>query len=217
MTSHAAIPLFPSQHTGLFGGTVQGGQAPDFIVQTPHGLLTATPAVSCLLKPLSGDRVLLAKDEQAYFILAVLTRTQGHNNIVELPADTTLHSSRGRLTLAAREGIDVLGGQGIALHAQKLDMNGEQMHVHAMELALVGNQASLHARTVWLQADTLSSVVGRVIQRFKSCCRWVEQAEIVNAGELLHKVRRLFSLRSRQAALTAESDVKIDAKRIHMG
>jgi len=217
MTSHATIPLFPKPDNGLLSGTVQGGQAPDFMVQTPHGLLTATVAVSCLLKPLAGDRVLLAKDEQAYFILAVLTRAPGQNSTVELPADSTLHCPHGRLSLAAVEGIDVLGGQGITLYGQKLHMQGKQVNVDAAELALLGKRASLHAQSVSLQAETMSSVVGQVIQRFKSCCRWVEQAEIVNTGELLHKVRRLFSLRARQATLTAESDVKIDAKRIHMG
>ncbi len=45
----------------------------------------------------------------------------------------------------------------------------------------------------------------------------IEGVDQTKAGDVLTTIKNLFSLRSRQSAILAKKDIKIDAERIHMG
>ena len=66
-------------------------------------------------------------------------------------------------------------------------------------------------------SDAVDVVAQRATQRLKSCYRWVEEIEHITAGQMIHKVSNLFSVRARQTAITAKDDVKIDGERVHLG
>ncbi len=218
MQQPTVTPLFPGHNDGgMLSGRVQGGQEDDFMVQTQQGLLRARRAISCLLRPQTGDRVWLARDEAGdCFILAILEREHPAPASLDLPADTTLHCP-GRLNLAARQGIGLLTPGDIKLHGDDIAVLGSKLNFGAGTITTSSRKAHLDAEHVSLRATTLDTVAERIHQRVKNCFRWVEETDLLKAGDMLHSIRRLFTLRAKQAMLNGEEDVKIDAKRIHMG
>ena len=54
-------------------------------------------------------------------------------------------------------------------------------------------------------------------QRVEQVVRWVSKLETVNINNWIQNIRNTLSSRSKNAVITAESDMKIDAERIHMG
>ena len=78
-------------------------------VRTPLADIPAKRAASCLLEPAVGDRVLLAvEDGGAAYVLAVLDREDGAQATISVEGDLVLRSLRGRVSVAAQEGVDIV-------------------------------------------------------------------------------------------------------------
>jgi len=66
-------------------------------------------------------------------------------------------------------------------------------------------------------AEKIDTVAKTLLQKLKNSIRTIEGVDQTNAQDAITTVRNLYSLRSRQAAILARKDIKIDAERIHMG
>lgn len=199
-------------------GTVLGGGDDGYVVQGAAGTFAATVAFSCLLKPMAGDKVLYTRDtDGSSFILSILARPTGPDAVVSFPGDVVVEAAKGRVMIAGADGIDMSTSSTLTMLAADLNVAAASAHLNIADTQAAGDSFTGTLNKVRLFSDAIDVVAKRVTQRVKTSFRWVEQIEHVTAGQMLHSVRNLFSVRARQTAIKAKDDVKIDGKRVHLG
>lgn len=198
----------------LLTGRLQRIQDDHYWVLDNEGIQAVRLAASCLLKPVPGDLVLLARTGHGCHILAVLEHGDEEYRI-EVPGhlrlgadDLSLHG-RQRLVMHSREVIEQRAAR-VATTATRITECSELHEVRAAKLDMLGREARLVFNRV-------QEVFGQVFSKAEQVVRSVSGTEILNLGNWLQKVRDTYSLRARNTILTAKSDVKIDGERIHMG
>lgn len=220
MSAHARInPLTGEPVTDTLWGHVRGGRDGNWVVFSERiegGLITARCAVSCLVEPRPGDRVMLAREGGSAFILAILERDTAAVQL-RFPGDVRIQVPAGAMTLTSAGPMTVESASALHQHAPGLRMVAGQAELVTDELKVSSSRATVTVDTCKLVARAMDSVIDRVSQRSKVLVRWVEELESLQAGQLLQKVRQTFSLDARHTVVNARKDVKIDGERIHMG
>lgn len=220
MSAHVRIhPLTGEPVTDTLWGHVRGGRDGNWVVFSERiegGVITARCAVSCLVEPQPGDRVMLSQDGRQAFILAILERD---TEAVQLrfPGDVRVQVPAGAMTLTSAGPMTVESASALHQHAPRWRMVAGQAEVVTNDLTVSSRRATVTADDCKLLAKALDSVIDRVSQRSKVLVRWVEELESVQAGQLIQRVRQTFSLDARHTVVNARKDVKIDGERIHMG
>ena len=188
------------------------------LVSTDDAQFIARRAVSCLVRPAVGDTVLLFVDAggQAY-ILAILERTDTRTTRLSVDNDLVIESTGDSITLAARESINLATAGKTSIHGRDIAITGHHGLFQLNRVDLVSDAATVHTKSGRLFADTVETVARTLTQRLQNCFRFVETMDQLKAGNLVQSVRKLMSLKTRQAVILAEQDVKIDGERIHMG
>jgi hypothetical protein len=203
---------------GIEHGTVRGGGDEGFMVHGTSGVFVATEAFSCLVKPQAGDKIMYTRDpEGGCYILAILERPTGSDALLSFPGDVTVQSKKGNVSITAASGIDLATGSTISMRASEVSVSAVNGRLNVLDLQAIGDSFTGTLNRVHLISDAVDVVAQRVTQRLKSCYRWVEEIEHIMAGQMIHKVSNLFSVRARQTAITAKDDVKIDGERVHLG
>ncbi len=152
--------------------------------------MRALRAVSCLVEPQIGDRVLASTSTDGpCHVLHILARNEG----------TRSESDSARLSVPGVTGLSLCQAR-IAVHAV------ESLHMGSAgeaSLSAAGGTLSLNGRNLFV------SVTDSI----------VEQANhyVGKIGQYLLDVRALLRLHGNDALLTAAHDIKVDAERISMG
>ncbi len=213
---------------GLTTSTVTGLADKWFFLSSsdPAGVKAALPgralrADSCLLTPECGDVVLVCNGVAmelgtVSYILAVLSRAQSAQGTLALPGGASLVADNGALTLNATE-IAVQARDAVHLAAPRVKLSGAQGDVQFNVLrasvadykGVLGNVSSV--------AQSVTSTVGRLVQKTKDSFRWTENLDETRAGRMRLQVAERFHLRSRHASVIAEGQVKIDGEKIDLG
>ena len=145
----------------------------------------AWPAVSCLIRPRRGDRVLVAwPPGQDGFILHVLQRESAEGATLEVPGTDAVTLHQRRLTIA--------GSEAVAIRS-----------LRDMELTAATGTLAINARNLF------STVQDSVVHNARYF--------IAHIGTYAMQVKNLMRLHGRQAIITADQDIKVDAERISMG
>lgn len=145
----------------------------------------AQPAVSCLLKPIAGDKVLVAMAKQGdTYIVHLLHRPRSVSACLSVPG-------MKQLTIMQQQ-VEVNAFDGLALRA-----------LGDVEVTASTGVLRLTARNLF------TTVSESLVQNVRN---YIGQAE-----QYLLDVRQVLRLHGKQASVTAEQDVKIDAERISMG
>ncbi|VBB46662.1 conserved hypothetical protein [uncultured Desulfatiglans sp.] len=199
-------------------GKIQKLQADGCLVETASGLIRASQAVGCLIRPQPGDKVLVCSDSDgAAYILAVLERRPDEGLEIRFDRPAAIRVSRGRLSLVSQEGIDLGANQDIQLTASALEVHAARGKVIMERAAFLGSFLEVQAARVRLLAGILESVAERLTQKIKRSYRVIEESEHVKAGSLDYFARKWLSFKGRYTLLTAREDVKVDGERIHIG
>lgn len=152
--------------------------------------MRAVRAVSCLVEPQPGDRILASTPADGpCHVLHILarcesTRGDGDHARLSVPGATGLSLCQSRIALHARESLH-MGSAGEA------------------SLSAAGGTLALNGRNLFVTAtDSI-----------------VEQAHhyVGKIGQYLLDVRALLRLHGNDALITAARDIKVDAERISMG
>lgn len=217
MNTQNLAKLNPRSTARLETGTVQGGDESACVVQGSAGIFNATVAFSCLVTPQPGDRVLFCVEERHCHVLHVLERPTGTDMRLRFPGSVECAVPRGEFQVNAGKGFTLNTPMNGSIAAGSFDITASRGQVHAAELKVTNRRADVVTDEVRLVAGSVTTIADRWTQRLKLSFRWIEELEQTSAGQLVQKVRDLFSMQSRQAVLTAKQDVKIDGERIHMG
>ncbi len=210
-----AVDLMPVTAVQEFGELTQTDGR--LIVRTKSGAYRARRALSCLIEPLAGDRVLVAFDSpDAVYVLAVLERTSAAPSRVIFDGDAEIYTPAGRLEFGARDGIALASPQVVEVTSNELRVNAVDASLTVEKAAYAGQWLSACVGSIKLVATSLDAVMDRWTQRVRQSLRRVDELEQVKAGQIDYAARDTLALHGNNALMTAKKLVKVDGEQIHL-
>lgn len=215
------IQATQAQAIGLTTSTVTGLADKWFFLGGGESAGRALRADSCLINPECGDTVLVCSGVAlelgtVSYILAVLSRAHPLHGTLVLPGGASLVADKGKLTLTATE-IALQGRDAVNLAAPQVKLAAAQCDLQTNNLrASVAEFKGVlgHVNSV---AQSVTSTVGRLVQKAGDSFRWTENLDETRAGRMRLQIAERFHLKSRHASLIAEGQVKIDGEKIDLG
>lgn len=180
------------------------------------GSFTARRAASCLLQPAAGDTVLAADLGGSTWILAVLVRGDSPA-VLPLPADSTLRVAVGGLKLVVQDELVLAAGRQLSAVAPEVSVQAARAGFTLGALQLAAGLVEATVDQVKTLAQFLDTVAERVRLKAVSSHREVEDLEHLQAGQLYYSIKNVLNLRGKHAVMSAESEVRVDGERIHLG
>ena len=180
------------------------------------GNLTARRAASCLLQPAAGDSVLAVALNGTVWILAVLSRgdTQA---VIPLPPDSTIRAAKGGLRIAVPDELVLAAGGQLSAVAPEISVQAARASVGLGALQLAAGLVEATVDHLKTAAEFLDTVAKRVRLKAGSVHRQVEDLEHLQAGQLYYSIKNVLNMRGKHAVMSAESEVRVDGERIHLG
>jgi hypothetical protein len=217
---HSAAPRLEARAVYQeFGEVVSAG--PDRLrVRTALAELSAKRAVGCLVEPREGDRVLIATEEDGEsFVLSVLERgaSRPAPTTIAVEGDLVLRSGRGKIQIAAQEGIDIAAGAPVRVSASAIEIAALHGRAALDRLEVFGAAVKAELGKVKMIASTFDAVVDRFSQRAKRSYRTVEEIDQVRARQIDYAAEGNAHLRGENALVTAIDVVKVNADQVHLG
>jgi hypothetical protein len=177
----------------------------------------ARTALSCLVRPESGDQVLVAFAGGELWVLAVLHRPGDAPLRLITERNLEIAATGGRLTLAARERVDIATPGAAAVTAGALALQARSARASIDDVSHVGERLTVHVGKLKLVGQALETLFERVLTRAKRSYRFVEETDQLRSTEIDHRASETLRVSGRNAFVLAEGVVKMDAGQIHMG
>jgi hypothetical protein len=195
------------------------GRTPDgFIVSTQDGIFTARHALSCLVEPAVGDRVLVAGDRgNALFIIAVLERPGNAPISIVISRDITVGVSNGSFSIAAAQGINLVSAEDMTLASSEIKISAPSASIFFENLKYIGIAIFTEIEKMKLVGRFFHSVIDSISQKVKRSYRVVEDIDHVRSSQIDYRASKNMSLRGQNALINAAELVKIDGDQIHLG
>jgi hypothetical protein len=209
------LPVAPYQ---ALVTVVEAGPDGAWLVDDGRGRRFVRRAVSCVLEPAAGDRAwVVGEATGSAYVIAVLERAEPvAAATLSFPGDVAV-TAGGRLTLAAREGLDLATPAAVGVSA-------DELHVRAREGRAAIEELSLFARTVRASLAKLTHVgqvlellVDRVTQRSKHSVRAIEGLDHTRAQTIDYRAEHTAHVRAEHAIVDGTQLVKLDGGQIHLG
>lgn len=198
--------------------TITGIAGDRWSLRTDEGeTASAARALSCLVEPCLGDRVLVALGSGESYVLAVLHRPDVAGVELSAPGDLTLRAADGAVRVAARDGVELATARDITLTAARIALSAAEGSVAVRALAVVGERLHADLGAVKTIARSVDSLLERFTQRVKRSYRFVEEVDTLQAESVDHTVRETWHLRARHALTHTEKLVKVDSEQIQLG
>lgn len=171
--------------------------------------IKAKTAVSCLLQPDVGDKVLLEfDDENQAYVLAILDRETVSESSLLLPNNTRVK---------AKESLILESEESISLASKAYSQSSESLAVKFDQAAISGKKLHSNIELLHSVSRIMSQVASQAVQKFKSYVRKTEESDQVQAAHMARQVSGLYNMQSKHTILVSEKDTKIDGEHIHMG
>lgn len=191
-----------------------------FVVLASFGSVQAEKAVSCLITPTAGDRVLISMDESGdCYILSVLRRAAGAARRSELlfDGDVALHVSDGGLSVTSDQGVSLTAAHSLEFDSNKISVRAVKGDVLIEKLSLIVGVLKSQAKKISMVANRVENTFHRLTQRLHDSFRFVKDLEEVQSGSTRYLVEETLTMHSKNAVHMAEELVTIQAEQIHMG
>jgi hypothetical protein len=199
-------------------GTINEVSGTQYVVQSDEEFFTASRAFSCIINPQVGDKVMFSIDQHDQScILSIIDRPTDSAASLSFQGDVSINSQQGSISIAGDQGVQLASPKEVTMVAHDLHVAASKGTMQIDDLTTLGDQLTSHISKIRIFAKTIDSVADRLSQRLKNSFRMIEGVDQTRAGDVLTSIKNLFSLRSRQSAILAKKDIKIDAERIHMG
>ncbi len=193
-------------------------EGPAAWVRTDDGEIRARRAVSCLVDPVLGDRVLCAllADGTAY-VLAVLEREDDAAATMSMDRDLAIKIPSGRFEVVTQEGVGFVTPGDVSIVSGELDINAAEGRVSFDRLSAMGRQWLAEVSAVKVVAGALDSVLDRLSQKVKRSYKTVEELDQVRAKRIDYAAEKSLHMSAENALVTASELVKFDGENIHLG
>ncbi|WP_380180337.1 DUF3540 domain-containing protein [Kalamiella sp. sgz302252] len=157
-------------------------------------------AVSCVIAPQVGDKVMVAGIENQMWLLAILARADHQQAELSVPGNLHIHSS-GELSLSS---------ESLRIGAAKGDC-------HIKEMEYSGETVSAWIGLSRIAGEKIESIWRSVTQISRNFLRTTQQTEQVRAGQLDIKAENYARLHAENMVITAKAITKVDSEQIHIG
>ena len=203
----------------ILSGTIESiDELQNFRIIGHDGRYKATRAFSCFVEPMVDDVILYSIDERMQcHVLSIIERPVSKQTNLAFPGDVTFKAAQGKLNLHAKHGLVISSEQEINLATEEYTLLAKKALFNIESLSAVGLNLVSKIKNVRTFADTLETVADSLLQKLKNSIRLIEGVDQTSSKDTICTVKNLYSLRSRQSAILAKKDMKIDAERIHMG
>lgn len=199
-------------------GTIIKKQGDFYTVVSESGTWQAKTAVSCLLCPTVGDKVLIfVHSSCSIYILAVLERKQEIPSELIFENDVVVRTQKGTFSLVAKNGLNFVSGSRIKMVSSELNVHSKKADIDIEKLSFWAELFDAQVKSIRLLASSFDSVLERLRQTVKRSYRTIEEVEHIKADRFECTASSLLSLKGKYSIITAKEDVKIDAERIHIG
>ena len=128
-----------------------------------------------------------------------------------------MNASNGQMQINASQGLNITTEKHMNLVSEEISLMSRKALFNIESLKAMGTTLVSRINTVQTFATSIETVAEHWLQKLKNSFRHVEGVDQFKAKDSIHTVQNLYSMRSRQAAILAKKDIKIDAERIHMG
>ena len=198
--------------------TVSDVEADFITVGTEYGDFPARQAISCLVRPEKGDRIIVAGmlDGDLY-VTDVLERPDDAPTRISLKGNCSIKVDHGKLDLAAQEGIHLLSPKELGFDGSRITMRASRFNAAIGRLTYIGSQIFAQSKKIRLVGILFDSVMDRVAQRFKSSYRTVEEVDQVRSKEIDYRADKNLRLSGQNALIDADDLVRVDGDQIHLG
>lgn len=169
-------------------------------------LIPAIVAPSCLLRPESGDRVLVSQSRCGTAVIAVLERGEG---------EALLKVGEGVAVRFSGHAIE-LEGKRVAVCASKFRVDADRATIRARSLALVADAMTTAAGAVRAVADRVDVVAARMTEYVGRSLRRVER-EHVEAGDLTARCTGIHETSGEHVVVVGRRVTKIDGGQVQIG
>jgi hypothetical protein len=175
-------------------------------------------ATSCLIEPELDDLVLLAvaADDPGGYLLAVLER-EGSKATLSAPGDLVLAAPRGRVSVAASEGIELSTPKQLGVRADVLQVQARRGRVFLTECAAVVRTMFASLTKLTHVGEVLELLVDRVTQRSKHSVRAIEGLDHTQAETIDYQAQNNVHVRATRAVVNGTDIVKLDGGQVHLG
>ncbi|AUX42851.1 hypothetical protein SOCE26_042860 [Sorangium cellulosum] len=198
-------------------GTVIGVMGRSFQVRVGSGDYAARRAVSCLVEPALGDRVLLALHEGGCHVLAVLDRDGDAPARLVADGDLEVCAPNGRFTVTAGEGVRLVTPAEAAVAAGTVRVAAAEGSFAVGAMTYVGEQLVAQVHRVKTVARSVESIAGRWVQRLDRAYRFIAESEQVRAQYYEVKARAAVNIKAEATLVSSGELTKIDGGQIHLG
>lgn len=199
-------------------GTIDAIDQKGYIIQAQNGHHHASRAFSCIVEPEIADTVMFSIDERLQcHILSILERPQDQKTHLDFPGDVTLNASNGQMQLNASQELNISTEKEMNLMSEEMSLISRKALFNIESLRAIGSTLVSRINNVQTFASSLETVAEHWLQKLKNSFRQVDGVDQFKARDSIHTVQNLYSMRSKQAAILAKQDIKMDAERIHMG
>ena len=199
----ANVTPLPTQLTqGMKTGVVTALEGNTYVID---GSLNAQQALSCMLKPNLGDKVMYWSQGRSKS--HTQGRTQDHSQSSQMEERWILAVLCSATENTDSREVSLPNNEAMKLNTQKLTVNAnEQINLNTM-------------------GDiNLNSVAGKLAMSAKRCYLTIQDSLIQMAKHMInradyidHQADKLLKTHASQHLMTADKDIKVDAERINMG
>jgi hypothetical protein len=187
-------------------------------IDSEYGELFARRAVSCLVEPAVGDRVLVAGDlNEDLFVIAVLEQGNVSATRITVAGDLHLGVPNGRFSIVSAQGVDLVSAGDISLTSSELSVRSDKGHIFFDQLSYIGRKVMAQAMVFKFVGEIFDTVAERITQKVKRSYRIVEEIDQVRSNQIDYRAEKNMSLKGQNALITADELVKIEGDQIHLG
>ena len=168
-------------------------------VKLAHGEIAAV-AVSCLVRPVAGDEVLVAAAAGRLWITSVLAR-----------------ESDAPVTLLAQGDMVIAPAGDLTFRATGLHVQAKSARFVLDEVLHFGRSLVAHLASAKIYSGVLETLAERVLLQARQSYRLIEQMDHLRGGSIDHKASGVMHLGAENMFMSADNAVRVNASQIHMG
>ena len=218
MQASKITPLYGDQQIQIQSGIIESCDEQGYQISCNKHLFEATKAFSCLIEPTRKDTVLFSTDANGRcHILSIIERHSGSESSLVFPGDVTLNAARGQLNINGQQGINISSQQSINQTSAEYAIIANKALFGIDSVTAIGTKLVAKITSLQTFANSVETIADNMLQKLKNSIRLIEGVDQNRAMNVISTVKNLYSLRSKQAAIIAKKDIKVDAERIHMG
>ena len=216
LTAARVTSISTNNETGMHTSKVTSTRGDSVIIQLNNKEVPARIAFSCLVQPIVGDKVLIANDGDAYFILSVLERNEGQDMSLSVPGSLLVESRQGSIQIKSKETVTTVAKK-INNVSEEALLSSKQAYLKYDQVSAVGSKATVNFDQIRTLSNLISTMAKQVLQKFQIYTRHTEVHDQVKAAQMTKDVRGLYTMESNYTVMVSKKETKIDGAHIHMG